>query len=42
MGKRRGAHKVLAWKPESKGTLGRPWCRWEDNIKMYLQEVGLV
>jgi hypothetical protein len=22
--------------------LGRPWCRWEDNIKMHLQEVECV
>jgi hypothetical protein len=26
--------------PEGKGPLGRPRCRWEDNIKMDLQEVG--
>jgi hypothetical protein len=27
-------------KPEGKRQLGRPRCRWEDNIKMDLQEVG--
>ena len=27
-------------KPEGKRLLGRPWCRWEDNISMDLQEVG--
>jgi len=27
-------------KPEGKRPLGRPRCRWEDNIKMDLQEVG--
>jgi hypothetical protein len=27
-------------KPEEKRPLGRPRRRWEDNIKMYLQEVG--
>ena len=27
-------------KPESKRPLGRPRCRWEDSIKMDLQEVG--
>ena len=32
--------KVLVGKPEGKRTLGRPRRRWEDNIKMYLQEVG--
>ena len=26
-------------KPEGKGPIGRPGCRWEDNIKMYLHEV---
>ena len=36
----RGVHKVLVGKPEGKGPLGRPRCRWEDNIKMDLQEVG--
>jgi len=34
-GKRRGVYKVLVGKP-----LGRPRSRWEDNIKMDLQEVG--
>jgi hypothetical protein len=33
-------HKVLVGKPEGKGPLGRPRRRWEDNIKMDLQEVG--
>ena len=32
-------HKVLVGKPEGKRPLGRPRCRWEDNIKMDLQEV---
>ena len=36
----RGAHKVLVGKPEGKRPLGRPRRRWEDNIKMDLQEVG--
>ena len=36
----RGVHKVLVGKPEGKRTLGRPRRRWEDNIKMDLQEVG--
>ena len=34
----RGVHKVLVWKPEGKRPLGRPRRRWEDNIKMDLQE----
>ena len=36
----RGAHKVLVGKPEGKRSLGRPRRRWEDNIKMDLEEVG--
>ena len=32
--------RVLVGKPEGKRPLGRPRRRWEDNIKMYLQEVG--
>ena len=36
----RGVHKVLVGKPEGKRQLGRPKRRWEDNIKMDLQEVG--
>ena len=39
MGKRRGLYRVLVGKPGRKRQLGRPSCRWEDNIKMYLQEV---
>jgi hypothetical protein len=30
----------LVGKPEGKRPLGRLRCRWEDNIKMYLQDVG--
>jgi hypothetical protein len=40
MGEDRGVHRVLAGKPERKRPLGRPRLRWEDNIKMDLQEVG--
>ena len=36
----RGVHKVLVGKPDGKRQLGRPRCRWENNIKMDLQEVG--
>jgi len=38
MGERRGVYRALVGKPEGKRPLGRP--RWEDNIKMDLQEVG--
>jgi hypothetical protein len=37
----RGAHRILVGKPEGNGPLGKPRLRWEDNIKMDLQEVGL-
>jgi hypothetical protein len=40
MGEGRGVHRVLVGKPEGKGPLGRPRRRWEDNIKMDLEEVG--
>jgi len=33
-------YRVLVGKPEGKRPLGRPRGRWEDNIKMDLQEVG--
>ena len=36
----RGVHKVLVEKPEGKRPLGKPRRRWEDNIKVDLQEVG--
>jgi len=37
---RRGVYWVLVGKPEGKRPLGRPGRKWEDNIKMDLQEVG--
>ena len=40
MGEMRGIYRVLVGKPEGKSPLGRPRHRWEDNIKMDLQEVG--
>jgi len=40
MGERRGAYRVLVGNPERKRAHGRPRRRWEDNIKMDLQEVG--
>jgi hypothetical protein len=40
MGERRGVFRVLVGKPEGMRPLGRPRRRWEDNIKMELQEVG--
>ena len=40
MGKRKGICRVLVGKPDGKRPLGRTRRRLEDNIKMYLQEVG--
>ena len=36
----RGIYRVLMWKVGGKRPLGRPRHRWEDNIKIDLQEVG--
>jgi hypothetical protein len=36
----RGVYRVLVGKPVGKRPLGRPRCKWEDNIKMDLHEVG--
>ena len=41
MGEGRGVYRVLMGKPEGKRPLGRSRRRWEDNIRMDLQEVGL-
>jgi len=40
MGERRVLYRVLVGKPEGKRPMGRPRRRWEDNIKMDLQEMG--
>ena len=40
MGEDRRVHRVLVGKPEGRRALGRPRRRWEDNIKMDVQEVG--
>jgi hypothetical protein len=37
---KRNAHRLLVGKPEGKRPLGRPRCRWLDNIRMDLGEVG--
>jgi len=39
MGDRRGAHRVLVWRSERKGPLGRSRSKWEDNIQMTAQDV---
>jgi hypothetical protein len=40
MGEGRGAYRILVGRPEGRRPLGRPSSRWEDNIKIDLQEVG--
>jgi len=40
IGKKRGAYRIMVEKPKEKTPLGRPGLRWEDNIKMDLQEIG--
>jgi hypothetical protein len=37
MGEKRNAYRILLGKPESK----RPTCRRQDNIEIYLREMGL-
>jgi hypothetical protein len=39
MGEGRVVYRVLVGKPEGRRPLGRPRCRWEDNIRMDLREV---
>jgi hypothetical protein len=39
-GEKRNAYRLLVGKPEGKRLLGRPRCRWVDNIRMGLGEVG--
>jgi hypothetical protein len=41
MGERRGVYRVFDGRPEGKRPVGRPRCRWEDNIKLDLREVGI-
>jgi hypothetical protein len=41
MGEKRNVYRLLVGKPEGKRPLGRPKCRWIDNIKMNLLEIGL-
>jgi hypothetical protein len=41
MGEKRNVYRLLVGKPEGKRPLGRSRCRWIDNIKMDLLELGL-
>jgi hypothetical protein len=40
MGEKRKVYRLLVGKPEGNRPLGRPRCRWMDNIRMDLGEVG--
>jgi hypothetical protein len=41
VGERRGVYRILVGRPEGKRPLGRPRCKWEDNIKMDLREIKI-
>jgi hypothetical protein len=41
MGEERGVYRILVGRPEGKRALGRPRCRWEDNIRLYFREIGI-
>jgi hypothetical protein len=41
MGEKRNVYRLLVGEPEGKRPLGRPRCRWMDNIKMDILEIGL-
>jgi hypothetical protein len=41
MAEGRGVHRVLVGRPKGKRPLGRSRCRWEDNIKIDLREIGI-
>jgi hypothetical protein len=42
MGEKKNAYRLLMGKPERKRPLGRPRCRWLNNIKMYLRRDRMV
>jgi hypothetical protein len=37
-GEVKGVYRDLVGKPNVKRQLGRPWCRWEDNIKLFFRK----
>jgi len=39
MGELRNTYRIFVGKPEGKRPLGRPWCRWEDNIRTNVEEI---
>jgi hypothetical protein len=40
MGEKRNTYRLLVGKPERRRPLRRPRCRWVDNIKMELRDIG--
>jgi hypothetical protein len=42
MGVIRNAYKIFVGKPEGKRLLGRHRCRWEDNMRVVLREIGWI
>jgi hypothetical protein len=42
MGNKPNAYRILVEEPGGKRPIGRPRCRWEDNMKMDLKEIGWV
>jgi hypothetical protein len=42
MGDSKGTYRVEVRKPEGRRPLGRLRCRWEDNMKMDLQDMGWI
>jgi hypothetical protein len=40
MGDKRNAYRILVGNPKGKRPLGKPRCRWVDNTKMDLREMG--
>jgi hypothetical protein len=40
MGEGKAVYRILVGTPEGTGSLGRPRRRWDDNLKMDLEEVG--
>jgi hypothetical protein len=41
IGEKRNAYRILVGNSEGKRPLGRPRCRWVENMKMDLEEIGL-
>jgi hypothetical protein len=39
-GTKRNAYRILVGKPEEKTPIGRPRCRWVDNIKIYFRDIA--